>query len=137
MYGKPDDRKHYEKIAKEIRKINGNVEVQVVAQDFPLPEDDPRLGTQRGLVIRTARKYPDWEWRHVFWVNPEDGCWVFRRGWGEGEHWEYSENLKWLKKGIFGDDMFDDSGLHYRHFASVTAMRFFRNGPLVVPGEEN
>ncbi len=135
MYGKQNDLKHYEKVAKQIKKINPDIAVEVVSQELPIPEDQPDARAQNGLVIRAKPRLSDWEWRYGFWVNPDDECWVFRRGFGEGDRWEYSGGLQWINKGIFGEDLFDETGLHYRHFASVTALRFFRNGPLFMPGE--
>ena len=134
MYGKQNDEKHYQKIATEICKLNNNIVVDVVVQSFPLPDDDPARGRDSGLLLRTKERFQESEFRFGFWVNPFDELWVFRRGWGEGENWEFLDNLQWVKKGIYCGDMFNgDEGFHYRNFARTTAIAFFRNGPLNTP----
>lgn len=77
MYGKQNDEKHYQQISIEICKLNKDNVVDVVfVQSFPLLDDDPALGRDSGLLLRTKERFEESEFRFGFWVNPFDQLWA-------------------------------------------------------------
>lgn len=131
FYGKNNDEKHYNKIAKKILEINPSLTVQVVDEDHEFHGEVKR--------VKVIRVFTDFDHvGHKFWVGPWSGgffgYWLYAEGipqtdggwvnnWGDTAH-----QLGELEPSADG---YAVKGFMYTHFASVMASAFFYPiGPL-------
>jgi hypothetical protein len=127
FYGRQDDRKHYEKIAREIQAIDSNLVAEVFAGEFPFPRGGGST-PKSGLLIRVYEVASTVGWS--FWVNPEDENWVFIRASKASGTWECSSTERGWHVGheLFHWNQEEDL-VHFRNFAATTARLFLRDGP--------
>lgn len=128
FYGRQDDRKHYEKIARGVEGLDSKFRAEVFAGQFPRPRKDSQ-NAKSGLLIRVYEIDSSVGW--TFWVNPVDENWVFLRSMKFDGKWEHSPNERaWH----VGSDLWhwkhEEDLVHYRNFPLTTARLFFRDGPL-------
>lgn len=132
LYGKANDRKHYEKIARHVMALS--------------PKHKAYVGTSQteglsGELISylEIKVYEDFEYiGHRFWVNPFEGplqdCWIYRESIPkENGEWVdvWKDTVREIGEpgpmGAFGQK----KPFSYRNFAKTTATFFFYPfGPL-------
>lgn len=122
LYGKANDPKHYEKIARHVMALSPKHRAYVDTAETESPNGQP----MSYLEIKVYENFDNVG--HRFWVNPFEGplrnCWVYRE-----DSWK--ETLKEIGEpgplGAFGDK----KPFSYRNLAKTTATFFFYPfGPL-------
>lgn len=130
FYGKANDEKHYQKVADSIRKINPRYQVSLGTRAA-----EGKNGTvTEVLEIRVAVSPSEVAFR--FWVNPNDGCWVYREALMDSDGvWSdiWNDIVAWVGESDWNPPHFGSrqKPFMYTNFPKVTAHFFFAHGPLL------